>query len=887
MATVEWPLVGRQMELRRIAHAASDRNAAGFVIGGPAGVGKSRVLLETIRNLQSPKFRVLEAVASVSSRTIPFGALAHLLPGQTATPAPVNLVGWAREGLLRAADGFNRLVVAVDDAHLLDEASASVVLNLARTGNAFVLATVRDGERAPDPVLSLWKDGVVDRLELAALTFEETAEAVHASLRADVATATVNRLWRLTEGNPLFLRELVIAGVTTGALAETSGIYRWDGKLPSTTRLQEVIEARLGKLSTDEAAALEILAFGEPVGLDMLTQLASVEAVEAVESRGLVSVSKDGRRVQVRLAHPLYGEIVRSKCPEVRGRRRMRQLAGAVEAVGVRRREDVLRLALWRLDSGTGHDARLLLSACRIAWAANDMPLATRLGWASLNAGGGVDAAITLATILNFTERPDEATAALDGVPTPDKDDAQFPPFVATRAFTLHYGHRRPDAALQLLDDALGSIRVDQARLALAALKTEVLTAVKRCSVAMPIIDEILNEPAASPGTIAQAHVLAAHNCAATGRYATACAHLDSAESSIQEWRSEAPMEVGRIPLVRHVVHIFKGDLIAAEELVTPLRKSAMEAGNWDLLLGFSNWYLGQSARYRGQVRRAAQLCREALAAWQFPQSVSVFAGPCLGDLAHAVALTGNHAKAEALLRDARSARSISMEILNHWVDLAAPWVAASAGRLSAAIDLAVETSEVAATAGFPGVAVIAAHDAVRLGDPKQVAAWLQGSVSEADGPFAQICLQHALCATSKDPHGLLEVSDNFGRLGMNLFAAEAAAQAGALLRSTQQAGRARAADTRAWFLLRNCEGARTPALTELRAPGLTKREHEIAQLAATGLTSRQIASNLVTSVRTVDNHLHSVFSKLGVSDRTELAGLLAEPPQEAPAMGT
>ena len=65
----------------------------------------------------------------------------------------------------------------------------------------------------------------------------------------------------------------------------------------------------------------------------------------------------------------------------------------------------------------------------------------------------------------------------------------------------------------------------------------------------------------------------------------------------------------------------------------------------------------------------------------------------------------------------------------------------------------------------------------------------------------------------------------------------------------------------------------------------LTPREREIAKLAARGRTSKDVAGDLVLSVRTVDNHLANVYAKLGIPGRAELGGALALAEPEAPAV--
>ncbi|MFF1604122.1 helix-turn-helix transcriptional regulator [Streptomyces mirabilis] len=82
----------------------------------------------------------------------------------------------------------------------------------------------------------------------------------------------------------------------------------------------------------------------------------------------------------------------------------------------------------------------------------------------------------------------------------------------------------------------------------------------------------------------------------------------------------------------------------------------------------------------------------------------------------------------------------------------------------------------------------------------------------------------------------------------------------------------------RAHRLAQTCQGVRTPALLEAARPvPLTRREREIAVLAARGLTNQQIADRLIVSVRTVEGHLYRIGNKLGITNRRELATLLLD----------
>jgi DNA-binding CsgD family transcriptional regulator len=63
----------------------------------------------------------------------------------------------------------------------------------------------------------------------------------------------------------------------------------------------------------------------------------------------------------------------------------------------------------------------------------------------------------------------------------------------------------------------------------------------------------------------------------------------------------------------------------------------------------------------------------------------------------------------------------------------------------------------------------------------------------------------------------------------------------------------------------------RRAAAASLGPASLSKREREVARLAAEGLTARQVAERLFISERTVETHLTNVYAKLGVESKLEL----------------
>ena len=87
------------------------------------------------------------------------------------------------------------------------------------SGSCFVVATVRSREPIPDAIVSLWKDGPLERIELQPLSEAEVVGWFTPALGGHVDGSTLHRLWQASRGNPLYLRELVLGGVETEVLA--------------------------------------------------------------------------------------------------------------------------------------------------------------------------------------------------------------------------------------------------------------------------------------------------------------------------------------------------------------------------------------------------------------------------------------------------------------------------------------------------------------------------------------------------------------------------------------------------------------------------------------------------------------------------------------------
>src|SRR5262252_2424172 len=174
MAITARSIVGRDPELAVFDRALSSGEYAGAVIYGRAGVGKTRLAEECRQQAVAAGHPAERVTGSRSTALVPLGAVAGLLGGGPGRAGPEGqpdtaaLFDQTRQALEQRHGG--RHVVVADDVPLLDSASLALLGYLAARGTIFLVATVRSGEPVPDVVMGLWREGQLERVDLADLS---------------------------------------------------------------------------------------------------------------------------------------------------------------------------------------------------------------------------------------------------------------------------------------------------------------------------------------------------------------------------------------------------------------------------------------------------------------------------------------------------------------------------------------------------------------------------------------------------------------------------------------------------------------------------------------------------------------------------------------------
>lgn len=829
-------MIGRDRQFDEVNRLLVADGVRGVALTGGPGVGKSELARAVGRSAAEAGWAVRRSTATATSRPIPFGAFAQWTDDLGG--APSALTRRVAEALMAGARP-DRLLVLVDDAHLLDDLSALVLHLLVNSHAAKVLLTVRVGESAPAAVTALSKDDSIRRYDVDPLTRHQSDELLTTVFGSPPDGRSGDEIWRLTLGNVLFLRRLVEHESRAGRLLVDGGGLRWLGDTAISGSLAELVDVQVGVVDDAVCDVVDVVAVAEPVDWHVLRSLVRQDAIEEAEQRGLIRISGD----DVTVGHPMYAKVRRNRCGSAKLRRLRGQVAISMNDAGGGAGA-VKRGLLW-LDSDLSPNPDVLSAAATAASSLLDFTAAERLFTAAAATGVG------------------------DAMQVPPSADANG---AVMRASKLLWTKRSPEHSWKVIDEALetahGASRQQllvfrACQLALAARPAEVLATMTEIDV--DTLDSFTAVMAFGVQSMAAGELGHPERAAATAE---------------QAYRVLGTTDEGvymRLPVTEfHTFALAAGGHVA-EALEVAGRHVASQRAAPALTRVVASEIFGMAALAAGDLHTAlVHLPDEATvveAADRFQLANSFHRFSLLR--AQALARVGDSDAADQTLEVARAHRHPTSVYVTSLETLTEAWLAASRMRLTEARRLAQVAADFARNHDQFAREVWCLQTAVQF-DDADAAERLAELAVHVEGPRVATAARYAVALGSDDADGLVAASVDFEAMGDRLAAADAAGQAATAHRRAGRAASAVTAAARAHRLASACGGATSPAIVAAAfAPPFSNREREIAMLVAQGLSNRQIAQVVSRSVRTVESHVYRASIKAGVDGRTGLAAMM------------
>jgi len=880
-----------------------------LVLRGDPGIGKSALLAVASATAGSKGVSVLRTAGAQSEIGLAFAGLHQLLRpvltwldrlpgpqrdalsaafGAIDVPAPDPfLIALAALNLLACAAEHAPLLLAVDEAQWLDPPTASALAFIARRVDAepiAVLFAMRNG------VVSTLDGAGLPELRLGGLGAEAAGELVDASA-GDLTPGLRRRVLEVAAGNPLALLELPgalrpghdrIDGLSPGTVSLTSRLERAFAQqvtgLPAQTRDLLLVAAADERASAAEVLAAASLLGGAEVPLD---------AAAPAEGAGLASIA-DGSII---FRHPLVRSAIYQSAGAGRRRRAHAALAAvltgepdrrlwhvAASAVGpdesVAREAELLSARLARrgaigvavtaarraavLSADSPRRCSRLLRAGELAFEMGDPDLLRRLvrDAEQLNPDGEQRARLTWLRSTFAGSAPGDQGQTQSLV-----DAAEVAADAGNSDLALHllFG-----AAVRCWRSDLGEQVRDRVAVAVERLPVPETHPRRVVILAMtgpvrwgPVVSERLAAIGASTDELsADQSYLAGMAARAIGDHDAATRFLGNATAQL---RAQGRLGVlAQVLVMRGWVAIAQGSWVSAEMLVDESGRLAEEAGQ-------SWWRTGSLiARatlrgLRGEAEAAERLVADA-------EKTAISEG--LNDLMCMIAF----ARGVSWLGAGRPAGAL--EHLTRVFDRNDPAFHEAARFMSVTY-----LADAAAQSGQRPVAVPILGELETLAQRTPSPALHRGLV------YARAVLAH-----DDDAERLYDVALRSDLRHHPFDHARLQLAYGAWLRRHRRVSESRAPvrAARQVFDALGCVPWGERARQELRASGeqsrgrvpaardqLSTQELQIAQMAATGMTNREIGQQLYLSPRTVGSHLYRLFPKLGVTSRSQLAGAL------------
>ncbi|BBX10647.1 LuxR family transcriptional regulator [Mycolicibacterium aichiense] len=907
-------IVGRSHELQRVQAVLQQARSAptAMILDGPAGIGKSTVWRAATDWARAAGFMVLTTTGAAAEAGLAWAGLADLLAdiddatlaglpalhqralcavstGESVPGGDERLVATAFRAAIEASSRRRPVLIAVDDAHWLDEATRLVLGFSVRrlSGPVGVVAAYRSGD--PGTLDQSW----VAPRDPEALSRVTVGPMSLGALHAVIATRhemtpprpTMVRIHSLSGGNPFYALELA-RGLHEHASADLAVLP------PTLTRL---LGERIGDLDPLTAQAAVTAATAAEPTVELVaaaigrhpTEL--VEILQSLESRGVLAF--DGHRI--RFSHPLIASAIIADADPTARRHAHRCLANVIDNPELHARHLALATPYGDPETLAALDGAAESAAARGAYsvAAELVGLAIGLGGDTGSRrlrgaefhfrAGALDEAeeliapvvdtlsaglfralglIILGSVRGYRDGMAKAVGVLQRAVT----EAAEIPALRTQALLLLALATGLGGDMATCVAHARQARHDADETGIAALRSQALALWVHVSFmyglgtdteALRTALELEDSDSTVPATL-QPTAVYAINCAWTGRLDEARTAMDEVARRCAERGSEVDVVWAAEQLT--MIYIGLGRYHDAQQCAAEALERARQVDAQLPLISAYTSVAGAGA-YRGDrelTRTAARQAIELAGAAQLTYLI----GPPLMSLAFVEVSAGDYATALQTLQP-----------------------------LLAAFDR-VHGTEIMAGAYLPdAVEALTAVGRADEAEPLVAALESNGALHDRGWMLATGARCRALMAAAR---GDLEAA--FGhaeramahhdRLPMPFERARTLLLVGQLLRRRRRPQAAyealrQAADvfteigSPLWASRAQSELDRLAA----RSAGgvLTGAERQVAEYAAAGMSNKQIATALYLSPKTVEMYLSNVYRKLGIRSRAQLAGRL------------
>jgi ATP/maltotriose-dependent transcriptional regulator MalT len=869
-------LTGRDGELGIIRRALSGAgNRSGVVIAGAAGVGKTWLAREVLRRAEAAGERTKWIVGTESAHALPLGAFIGSL-GEAMSDPLTNVRRVINSYVAQQRRG--RVVVGIDDAHLLDALSALVVHELAQSGGTRLVVTVRTGSDEPDAVTALWKDGLLVRLDLEPLSAAATREVIESALGGPVDARSAARFRRLTGGNSLFLRQLLADQIAAGRMRKSAGVWMWDGDVAVSASLSDTVARQMGRLNPRIALVVDTLSQCEPLAVDVLCDLVRRRDLAVAEGMGLVSVERTGGGLMARLAHPLFGELRRASAGEmylsaIRGR-----LATRLAETGDTDMRAIVRRGLLTLESDLDPEPELYLKSARHAMTLLDLDLADRFATAATQAGAPGASGVRAMNLFLLGRGEQTETVLRDMVDRPEDCVPDCHHWATVRAANLVWSLANPADAAVILDGLASPTKAPETpeqvaeRLAVQACVDAVSA---RCELAAERARAALDSPDLSDFHAMMASVALIMAMGALGEIDELA---EVAEQTLR--RATTSFQASHLRFWFGAVYGRACRLTGLIDEFVSTAKQVADSARDVPGLAYANlaFLLGIAELARGAVADSATLVHEAVAGVQINSITTGLRPASYFALAEAHAKLGQPGEANDAVARARAAVPPDFLFMDTALSLAGGWAMVASGCLNEAVASVQQAARLARERGQPTHELACIQAAAQWGDASQ-AARARELADALSLPLADAVASHTRALLAGDGEGLLAASAAYRQIGDRVAAADAAAQASVAFTDSQRHKRGLYAAALARELADECGGLRTPAMRTPTGLKLSGRQRDVVELVLAGLSNRQIADRLVMSVRTVEGHIYRACQRVGAQSREELASIIQSGP--------